>query len=407
VSLVIESAGLGAAGPAHAKTDAGGKMREVRPEHEFSTDLMNAARRMARIGSWSFDLVDEELRVSPEFSRLIGRDLGDLAALGYPGFLSEPVEPDERDLVRAVLREVVVGDEIELEVRMRRPDGTTFHAAVRGEAVARPAGGVVVHGWLQDITDRRLADETIARAEATAEVAAREHEIAAELQASLLPATSFEVDHLRIATLYRPGQVGTEVGGDWYDVIPLADGRTALVMGDVMGHGVHAAVVMGQLRTAVRAYARLGMPGHVVMECVDQLMLDLFPDQIATCLYAEFDPRTLVVRLVAAGHVPPIVRQTDGATRRLEVAAHPPFGLGRPYIEAAETTLRPGEVLVLYTDGLVERRDRDVEEGIAELRDRVGRLAGPLTALPEQLTAEMLPGGPEDDVALLLAQVAT
>jgi serine phosphatase RsbU (regulator of sigma subunit) len=178
-------------------------------------------------------------------------------------------------------------------------------------------------------------------------------------------------------------------------------------MGDVMGHGIHAAVVMGQLRTAVRAYARLGMPAHVVMECVDQLMLDLFPDQIATCLYAEFDPRTLVVRLVAAGHVPPIVREPDGATRRLDVASHPPFGLGRPFSEPAETTLQPGEVLVLYTDGLVERRDRDVEEGIASLRDRVARLAGPLTTLPEQLTAEMLPAGPEDDVALLLAEVAT
>ncbi|GAA3814793.1 PP2C family protein-serine/threonine phosphatase [Nocardioides panacisoli] len=382
-------------------------MREVRPEQEFSADLMNAARRMARIGSWSYDLVGEELRVSPEFSRIVGRDLAELAGLGYPAFLSRLVDPEEAELVRSVLDEATAGDEIELEVRMRRPDGTAFHAAVRGEAAARAAGGVVVHGWLQDITDRRLADETLARAHATAEVAAREHQIAAELQDSLLPPSSFEVDHLRIATLYRPGQVGTEVGGDWYDVISLADGRTALVIGDVMGHGIHAAVVMGQLRTAVRAYARIGMPAHVVMESVDRLMLDLFPDQIATCLYAEFDPRSLVVRMVTAGHVPPIVREPSGTTRRLELTTHPPFGLGRPFAEPAEATLRPGDVLVLYTDGLVERRDRDVEMGIAALRDTVGRLTGPLTTLPGQLTAEMLPHGPEDDVALLLAEVAT
>jgi PAS domain S-box-containing protein len=382
-------------------------MRDKRPELDFSADLLEAAQRMGRLGSWAFDLVEERLDVSSEFARIVGRDAATLTKAGYPGFLTAITEPDDEELVRSVLHEATVGDQIGLEVRLRRPDGSTFHASVRAELAPRPDGGVVVRGWIQDITERRLADETIARAQAAAEVAAREHEIAAELQRSLLPRAGFAVDHLRIATFYRPGQEGTEVGGDWYDVIDLAGGRTALVMGDVMGHGIHAAVVMGQLRTAVRAYARIGMPAKVVMESVDKLMLELFPDQIATCLYAEFDPRSLTAQLLAAGHVPPLVRGRDGRTRRLEVPSHPPFGLGRKFPEPAMVELQPGEVLVLYTDGLVERRDRDVETGIDSLREYVGRFDGPLATLPERLTADLLPDGPEDDVALLLAEVAS
>ena len=123
-------------------------------------------------------------------------------------------------------------------------------------------------------------------AAANAEAAAREHAIADQLQRSLLPQQAFDLDHLEVATYYRAGVEGTQVGGDWYDVIELGGGRTALVVGDVMGRGVRAAAVMGQLRAAVRAYARLDLPPADLLESLDGLVREIGEDQIVTCIYA-------------------------------------------------------------------------------------------------------------------------
>ncbi len=199
-----------------------------------------------------------------------------------------------------------------------------------------------LRGSVQDITERRAAEEALAMAAANAEAAAREHAIADQLQRSLLPQKGFDLDHLEVATYYRAGVEGTQVGGDWYDVIELGGGRTALVVGDVMGRGVQAAAVMGQLRAAVRAYARLDLPPADLLESLDGLVRDIGDDQIVTCIYAVFDPADRCLRFANAGHLPPIVavpgRRVPGGRRRREPAARrravqPHPARGRPRVQ--------------------------------------------------------------------------
>ena len=139
------------------------------------------------------------------------------------------------------------------------------------------------------------------------EAAALERRIADELQHSLLPAVTFDPEQLEVATFYQPGVAGTQVGGDWYDVIEVGAGRTALVIGDVMGRGVRAAAVMGQLRTAVRAYARLDLPPADVLEHLDDVVRELGEVQIVTCIYAVFDPHDQTLQYANAGHLPPLL----------------------------------------------------------------------------------------------------
>ncbi len=239
----------------------------------------------------------------------------------------------------------------------------------------------------------------------SAELAARENEIADELQASLLPAATFDLDCLEVATCYRAGEAGTQVGGDWYDVIGLTEGRTALVVGDVMGRGVRAAAVMGQLRTAVRAYARIGLPPVELLGSLDHLVCDMFAEQVATCIYAVFDPTDRSLQFVNAGHPPPLVIHPDGSCTRVTVATHPPLGVGRPFAEVHPVVLEPGAGIVLYTDGLVESRRETIEAGIESLRQAVERVDVPLRELPEALVRVQLPHGTDDDVAILVARI--
>ncbi len=240
-----------------------------------------------------------------------------------------------------------------------------------------------------------------------AAVAAREHEIADELQRSLLPQQTIDVGHLRLATYYRAGVAGTLIGGDWYDVIELDETHTALVVGDVMGRGVGAAAVMGQVRAAVRASAQWGLSPAKLMESVDAVVRDIAPDQIVTCVYAVFDPAESLLRFVNAGHVPPLIRHADGTTVRITSEPHPPLGVGTSYAPTHEVALPPGASLYLYTDGLVERRGEDLEAGIDALEQLVSTLDVPLPDLPEALVRSRLPGGvTDDDVAVLVARVA-
>jgi anti-sigma regulatory factor (Ser/Thr protein kinase) len=221
-----------------------------------------------------------------------------------------------------------------------------------------------------------------------------------------MPQDTFDLDHLEVATYYRAGVEGTQVGGDWYDVIELGGGRTALVVGDVMGRGVRAAAVMGQLRSAVRAYARLDLPPADLLESLDGLVRDLGEDQIVTCIYAVFDPADRVLRFANAGHLPPIVVSSDSIGEPVGAEeANPPLGVGPFNLVQRQIDLTPGARVVLYTDGLVERRGEDLEKGIDALARRAGDLIGPVAGVPEQLVSEMLPDGPDDDVALLIARV--
>jgi PAS domain S-box-containing protein len=257
-----------------------------------------------------------------------------------------------------------------------------------------------------DDQDLTLATELAARAAIcidNARLYGRERGIALTLQRSLL--SQEPPPHhggIEVASRYLPAV--SEVGGDWFDVLPLRDDKVGLVVGDVMGKGVHAAAVMGQLRTATRALARLDLPPAELLHHLDGLTTSLGDaDMLATCLYVVCDPRHGRCELSRAGHLPPVLVDPDGKVELLDIAGGVPLGVGGVPFTAEEREFAEGAVLALFTDGLVESRSLPVEAGLLRL---LRLLDG--TRLPLEETCDMLLGAldrePEDDVALLLAR---
>ncbi|MFJ3669467.1 PP2C family protein-serine/threonine phosphatase [Streptomyces sp. NPDC090106] len=231
--------------------------------------------------------------------------------------------------------------------------------------------------------------------------------LARGLQQALLPRRLTDHPLLETAGRYLPGTQGMEVGGDWYDVVESGD-ALALVIGDVQGHGVQAAATMGQLRSAVRAFALGDHPPDEVMSGTNHLLIDLDPGQFASCCYIRLDPTTGLARAARAGHPPPLLREPSGGTRVLELAGGVVLGVD-PHARypVTEFTVHPGAMLALYTDGLVERPGQDIEDGIGTLRVALTRAGGPtgrLASVADRLTttARSLADRP-DDIALLLA----
>ncbi|MDT9684352.1 SpoIIE family protein phosphatase [Streptomyces sp. TRM76323] len=261
----------------------------------------------------------------------------------------------------------------------------------------RPGGGVLVHA--ADVTDHAEAAERLRASER------RHRETAVTLQRSLLPQELEQPDDLRVAATYQPGGTDAAVGGDWYDVITLGAGRTALVIGDVMGRGVRAAAVMGQLRTAVRAYARLDLPPHEVLQLLDGLAAEIDASQIATCVYAIHDPNEGRLVYASAGHLPILVRDEDGTVRRADDPTGPPLGTGGWLHASGTIALPPGSTAVLYTDGLVERRGEDIDEGVAALeRALSGATGAPQVVCDRLLRSLGVTAEHDDDVAVLVLQ---
>ncbi|HEY9371432.1 ATP-binding SpoIIE family protein phosphatase [Streptomyces sp.] len=259
------------------------------------------------------------------------------------------------------------------------------------------AGGVLVHA--ADVTDHAEAAERLRASER------RHRETAVTLQRSLLPQELEQPDDLRVAATYQPGGTDAAVGGDWYDVITLGAGRTALVIGDVMGRGVRAAAVMGQLRTAVRAYARLDLPPHEVLQLLDGLAAEIDASQIATCVYAVHDPNEGKLVYASAGHLPILVRDEDGTVRRAEDPTGPPLGTGGWLHTSGSIALPPGSTAVLYTDGLVERRREDIDEGVAALERALSGATGTPQVVCDRILRSLgVTAEHDDDVAVLVMQ---
>jgi PAS domain S-box-containing protein len=223
------------------------------------------------------------------------------------------------------------------------------------------------------------------------------------LQRSLLPDRLPILPGVRIAARYLPG--GADVGGDWYDAIPLDDGRVGLAMGDVVGHGLGAASLMGQLRHAARAYALEGHSPPAVLDRLDRLVRSLPGAQMATLLYMVVDSDLVTVRFASAGHVPPLVVGPDAEARFLEGAPNPPLGVfDSSGHEELTVTLEPGSTIVLYTDGLVEERGVSIDAGLDALR-RAARHGGDPEDLCDHLVDSMLAIHPaHDDIAVLALQ---
>ncbi|WP_336049975.1 SpoIIE family protein phosphatase [Streptomyces sp. CA2R101] len=292
--------------------------------------------------------------------------------------------------------------------------------------------------------DTALAVELAARAAVcidNARLYRREHERALILQRSLLPPGDPEAAGLDIACRYLPGTTATEVGGDWFDVIELPGHRTALVVGDVMGRGLRAAVAMGELRTAVRTLALLDLEPAEVLSALDEIArglggdgdgrsstarsarnrsgagegageqrrsaatADLSEVYLATCVYAVYDPVTRRATFANAGHLPPALVEDGEDALLLDVPPGMPLGVGGEPFEEIEVELPDGALLALYTDGLVESRHHPLEEGLQAFRTALSRADRPLEDACDQVLSAMDTSHGEDDIALLMARV--
>ncbi|MGY5047617.1 SpoIIE family protein phosphatase [Streptomyces sp. 900105755] len=269
--------------------------------------------------------------------------------------------------------------------------------------------------------DVLLAQELVARAAVCVDNArryTREHTAAVTLQRSLLPQALTGGTALEVASSYLPADATDGVGGDWFDVIPLSGARVGLVVGDVVGHGLTAAASMGRLRTAVQTLADMDMPPDDLLAHLDDLVLRLGEEEGkgavaegssdtfvgATCLYAVYDPVTRRCAMARAGHPPPVVVSPEGRVHFPEIPAGPPLGLGGMAFEATEIELAEGSLFGLYTDGLIEGADQDVDLGMARLRGALACPGADLETLCTSAVRQLVPVPQPDDIALLLAR---
>ncbi|WP_062206772.1 SpoIIE family protein phosphatase [Streptomyces sp. NBRC 109706] len=275
-----------------------------------------------------------------------------------------------------------------------------------------------------DADDLLLAEEIVARAAVCVDNARRfthEHRTSLALQRSLLPRRLPRLAAVDVASRYLPADSGMGVGGDWFDVIPLSGARVALVVGDVVGHGVHASATMGRLRSTVRTLADIDLPPDELLTHLDDVVIrlrfetepaenerngseDTTGEFGATCLYVVYDPVSRHCSFARAGHPAPVLVRPDGGAEFLELSAGPPLGLGGLPFEATELDLPENSLLALYTNGLIESRDRDPSLAYDDLRQVLSRSTPSLEQLCDEVVKTVLVQQPTDDVALLLAR---
>jgi serine phosphatase RsbU (regulator of sigma subunit)/anti-sigma regulatory factor (Ser/Thr protein kinase) len=256
----------------------------------------------------------------------------------------------------------------------------------------------------EDLGMLRLAAEQVAHVISHARVYEREHQIAATLQRSLLPQNLPDLPGLKVAASYLPAAAEAEVGGDWYDVIPIPGGGAGLVMGDVAGKGLQAASMVGRLRSALRAYALEGHDPAMVVQQLNRLVwTEAGESQMVTLLYVVVDPAEGVARWVNAGHPPPLLVGGNGRPQFLEGGVSVPLGvLPFPTYEEVSAAMAPGSTLVLYTDGLVEVPGAHIDDGMSRLAEQVREAPDEPKALCDHLLSSLIPErGAPDDVALL------
>lgn len=231
------------------------------------------------------------------------------------------------------------------------------------------------------------------------------HSTALNLQRALLEEPGRPHPNLDIATRYLPVGGATLVGGDWYETVRLHYGRTLLVIGDVMGHGLDAAVDMNAYRSTLRYVASADLPPHRVLRQLDAAVAEDSTRRPATCLLAQVDPARGTASIATAGHLPPVLFAADGTGRLLDLPVGPPLGTGVGGYALTTQSLAPGETLLLFTDGLVERRDEDIDVSLARLAALRLPPGCPPQDLLDHVLASVDAAGAEDDVAVLAARV--
>ncbi|MGW6740409.1 SpoIIE family protein phosphatase [Streptomyces sp. NPDC055025] len=299
--------------------------------------------------------------------------------------------------------------------------GYGVHSLVTAPLRARGVLLGMVNFWRAEKPEP-FEDEDVSLAEELANHAAvcidnarrytREHTMAETLQRSLLPQVLPDQNALDVAYRYLPAEAG--VGGDWFDVIPLPGARVALVVGDVVGHGLLAAATMGRLRTAVHNFSSLDLPPDEILSLLDDLVTRIDHDEGiagggamitgATCLYAIYDPVTRLCSMARAGHPPPALVHTDGSVEFLDLPASTPLGLGGLPFETCELRLPEASHLVLYTDGLIEDRNREIDAGLDLLREALSYPDRDPEETCSAVLEALLPDRPSDDIALIVAR---
>lgn len=257
----------------------------------------------------------------------------------------------------------------------------------------------------EDVT---LAGELTARAALSIDNARlyhREHETAVILQRSMLPQHITPPPGIAVAHRYLPASDVNEVGGDWYDVLTLAGGKAGLIIGDVMGHGIAAAAVMGRLSASVRALSRLDLSPVGLLHQLEAALADLAEPMLATFLYIVCDPATGHCTVTRAGHPPPALALPDGTVRLLDTPPGVPLGVGGVAFTPTEIDVPPGSLLVLYTDGLIEARASDLDERLAELTQLLADPQRQLDHVCDSLITHLVPAAADDDIALLVARI--
>jgi PAS domain S-box-containing protein len=353
------------------------------------------AQQVARVGSWEWLIEEDRVTWSDEMYRIHGHRPQQFP-LSFEKAVEQVVPGDLESITANVAAALAKGrdhDVIGNEYRILRADGS--ERTLQGKARLHfSSEGVPLRmvGTVQDVTDDKPAE--------------REHRIAETLQRSLLPELLPDIPGIVLAARYVPATREAEVGGDWYDVVPLPDGRLGVAIGDVAGHGLRAASTMGQLRMALRAYAvESESPGEVLAR-MQQLVRALGLPDMATAVYLVFDPDSGLVVYSNAGHPPPLVITPEGEASFLEEGLAPPLGT-MPHAEHVEATSRlvPGSTLLLFTDGLIERRGSSLREGLERLRlAAAGGAVTDLEELCDLVLASLVERDVDDDIALLALQ---
>ncbi|MBJ7453682.1 MAG: SpoIIE family protein phosphatase [Blastococcus sp.] len=388
---------------------AGAYARLSRSAHE-----LEEAQRIGRIGSWFWNAATDEIACSTQIFRILGIDPTPSGTMVRTA-LAASFHPEDASLATTA-RERAVADRrpFVIEQRVVQANGDVRQTVTRGEVVSDADGAVAgMRGTTQDVTEQRRAATAVLEARAallrqTMELA-EEHRVKESLQRAVLPSRLPSVVGVELAARYLPADMPSLVGGDWYDAFCLPDGSLAVATGDVVGHDLDAAATMGQVRNALRAYAFSEDSPAEVLARLNRLITGLGDNGLATALFGRLDPTQRMFRWSCGGHPPPLLIGAAGV-RLLPGPAGVMLGAvpaARAHYADSQAAVEPDDLLVLYTDGLIERRDRDLDEDFAALIRAAGGLGGqPAETVCSTLMDRLLPDlEHEDDVCLLVLRV--
>ncbi len=393
----------------HRLTELEAESTHLRAGAELARQL-EAAQRIAGFGSWELDLSTGHVDWSTQMRTMLGLDVApdELPAVW------QFVHPDDLDAAHAFTTDLTNGGTGTVEMRMVRADGQIITVVASGEPV-RDTNGQLIKLWgtIVDVTAQRAAEsaarDAIRAAEATRAELAVEHTTLQKFQRAMLPADVPAIPGVDLAVAYHAHADHAAIGGDWYDAFVVPDGQLALVIGDVSGHDLRAATIMGQVRNAVRAYAMLDPTPGVVLQHTNALLRALPDLNLTTMIYSVYDPRSCTLTWSRAGHPPPLLRHHDIVTA-LEQPNGPMLGAVSAAARYPHATvdLVPGDTLLLYTDGLIEQHGSDIIDAETQLHHLLAASPAPTRAadvvalINRTLIAER---HLDDDVCLLVVHL--